>query len=33
MKIIGICGSPRKKLSRTGNLVKDVLAGAQSLGC
>jgi len=32
MKIIGICGSPRKKLSRTGHLVREVLAGAQSLG-
>jgi multimeric flavodoxin WrbA len=32
MKIIGICGSPRKKLSRTGQLVREVLAGAQSVG-
>lgn len=32
MKIIGICGSPRKKLSRTGLLVKEVLAGALSHG-
>jgi multimeric flavodoxin WrbA len=32
MKIMGICGSPRKKLSRTGHLVREVLAGAQSVG-
>jgi multimeric flavodoxin WrbA len=32
MKIIGICGSPRKKHSRTGQLVREVLAGAQSVG-
>jgi multimeric flavodoxin WrbA len=32
MRIIGICGSPRKKLSRTGHLVKEVLASVQSLG-
>jgi multimeric flavodoxin WrbA len=32
MKIVGICGSPRKTLSRTGHLVKDVLEGAQSHG-
>jgi multimeric flavodoxin WrbA len=32
MRIVGICGSPRKKLSRTGHLVKEVLGGAQSHG-
>jgi multimeric flavodoxin WrbA len=32
MMIIGICGSPRKKHSRTGQLIREVLAGAQSVG-
>lgn len=32
MKVLAICGSPRKNLSRTGQLLKEVLAGAQSAG-
>ncbi|HHW43472.1 iron-sulfur protein [Desulfofundulus thermobenzoicus] len=32
MKIVALCGSPRKNNSRTGQLLKEVLAGAQSVG-
>jgi multimeric flavodoxin WrbA len=32
MKVVGICGSPRGKASRTGRLVRAVLRGAEAQG-
>jgi len=32
MKIMAVCGSPRKSQSRTAQIVKEILAGAQSAG-